>query len=267
MIYEIQDRDSVAYIFGDWKETIIWSCLQGVMGHIYANDKHNPTSAMAILGDFCFFAGIPNRELIAYRPEWCSQDFMIAVPKDCQWAEEIEKYYMGKCKKVARYAMKKEGDIFDRNKLENIVRKLPPEYAIEVIDKPIFDNCKTENWCKDWVSQFADYSSYEKLGLGVVITKEGTPVSGASSYSVYRGGIEIEIDTKKEYRRKGLASICGAKLILECLDRGWYPSWDAQNLWSVALAEKLGYHFDYEYDAYEIYGYVSARFNKNKIYC
>lgn len=105
------------------------------------------------------------------------------------------------------------------------------------------------------VSQFPDYETYQKSGLGVVITKEGTLVSGASSYSVFLDGIEIEIDTRKEYRRKGLASVCGAKLILECLDRGVYPSWDAQNLWSVALAEKLGYHFAYEYDAYEIRGY------------
>ncbi|MGB4661891.1 MAG: GNAT family N-acetyltransferase, partial [Mobilitalea sp.] len=28
-----------------------------------------------------------------------------------------------------------------------------------------------------------------------------------------------------------------------------------QNKWSVALAEKLGYHFDHEYTAYEIRGY------------
>ena len=93
------------------------------------------------------------------------------------------------------------------------------------------------------------------MGLGVVIRKDGHLAAGASSYTAYRGGIEIEIDTKKEYRRKGLACACGARLILECLSRGLYPSWDAQNKWSVALAEKLGYHFSHAYDAYEIYGY------------
>ncbi|MDO5541024.1 MAG: GNAT family N-acetyltransferase [Eubacteriales bacterium] len=255
MIYEINDRDSVVFIFGDWKETIIWSCLQGVMGYVYADDKYNPTSAMAILGDFCFFAGTPDRELIAFKPEWCTQEFIIAVPQNHQWAEEIEKYYGSKAKKVTRYAMKKEQNIFDRRKLESIVKKLPSEYIVRLIDKPIFDYCKKEEWCRDLVSQFSDYSFYQKSGLGVVITKNGIPVSGASSYSAYPGGIEIEIDTKMEYRRKGLASICGAKLILECLDRGLYPSWDAQNVWSAALAEKLGYHLDYEYDAYEICGY------------
>ena len=55
-----------------------------------------------------------------------------------------------------------------------------------------------------------------------------------------------------------MAYICGAKLILECLDRGWYPSWDAQNLWSVALAQKLGYRFDHEYVVYEWDAQVSS---------
>ena len=34
-------------------------------------------------------------------------------------------------------------------------------------------------------------------------------------------------------------------------EAGMYPSWDAQNLWSAALAEKLGYHLDREYVVYE----------------
>ena len=67
------------------------------------------------------------------------------------------------------------------------------------------------------------------MGIGAVICKDDIIVSGASSYSRYKEGIEIEIDTKEEYRRKGLAYICGAKLILECLERNLYPSWDAHN--------------------------------------
>ena len=87
----------------------------------------------------------------------------------------------------------------------------------------------------------------------VIICGKGRIVSGASSYSRYDKGIEIEIDTEKAHRRRGLATAAGAALILECLSRGLYPSWDAQNKWSVALAEKLGYHFDHEYVAYEVW--------------
>ena len=79
-------------------------------------------------------------------------------------------------------------------------------------------------------------------------------VSGASSYTRYIEGIEIEVDTVPEERRKGLALVACAALILRCLDEGLYPSWDAQNMDSVHLAEKLGYEFDHEYTAYEVAG-------------
>lgn len=102
---------------------------------------------------------------------------------------------------------------------------------------------------------YRDYEEFQKLGLGVAILKDGELVAGASSYSSYKEGIEIEIDTNEPYRRKGLATVCGARLILECLERNLYPSWDAQNLWSVALAKKLGYHYSHSYTAYEIRGY------------
>ena len=105
------------------------------------------------------------------------------------------------------------------------------------------------------MSQFSDYENYRNLGIGAVICKDNIIVSGASSYSRYQEGIEIEIDTKEEYRRKGLAYICGAKLILECLERNLYPSWDAHNKGSVALAEKLGYHYSHTYTAIEIWDY------------
>ena len=54
----------------------------------------------------------------------------------------------------------------------------------------------------------------------------------------------------EEERRKGLASITCSKLILSCLDDGLYPSWDAANMESVKLAEKLGYEFSHEYSVY-----------------
>ena len=41
-----------------------------------------------------------------------------------------------------------------------------------------------------------------------------------------------------------------AALILSCLDDGLYPSWDAANMNSVHLAEKLGYQFSHEYACY-----------------
>ena len=255
MIFEIERPQKAAPLFEGWQQTMIWSCLQGIMGHLYADSREEFTCAMAMLGDFCFLAGSPKTELVSYKPEWCSQDFMIMVPQNAGWAEAIERCYGKRAKRIVRHAMKKESRSFDETALQRAVDALPEGYELSMIDEKLFERCRSMDWCRDWVSQHSSYEQYQKHGLGVVVQKNGELVSGASSYSGYLGGIEIEIDTKQEYRRKGLAYVCGAKLILECLKRGWHPSWDAHNLWSAALAKKLGYQYDHAYDAYEIWGY------------
>ena len=53
-----------------------------------------------------------------------------------------------------------------------------------------------------------------------------------------------------DHRRKGLATVVSAALILDCLEKGKYPNWDAANSTSAKLAEKLGYVFDKAYDTY-----------------
>lgn len=255
MIYEITNTNVVAPLFGDWQESLIWSCLQGVMGKIYADDLEHPTAAMAILGDFSYYAGKPNVELVAYKPDWCTQDFIIMTPQNDEWKDTIVQYYKDKAKVVSRYMLKKEPGIFDKRKLENAVSSLQSGYELRMIDEQLYHMCKAEAWSADLVSSFASYEDYSRLGLGAVILKDNVLVSGASSYSAYREGIEIEIDTREDYRRKGLAYVCAAKLILECLERGLYPSWDAQNKISAALAEKLGYHYSHTYTSIEIWGY------------
>lgn len=252
MIYELRNPAKAAPLFQKMNDTTITSCLQGIMGTVFSTSEEHPVSAMAYLGDFCFLAGEPDEELCLFHPGFTSRDFLIYVPENESWCRMIERCFGTQATPVTRYALKKEGDIFDREMLAERVQHLDPSYTLTMIDKKLFEKCKAIPWCRDWVGNYPDYALYEKYGLGYVILKDGEPVSGASSYSGYRDGIEIEIVTKEEYRRQGLAHICGAKLILECCKRGLYPSWDAQNKWSLMLSEKLGYHFDREYPAYEI---------------
>ena len=254
-MFKIEDTGKVKALFAGMNETLVWSCLEKKQGAVYVLDTETPESAMAVLGDFCFFAGKAAGKLVRFKPEDKDGNFILMIPPDEAWAGLIEEIYGERAKRVKRYAIKKEAHVWDLEKLQRIVEALPEEYTVRMIDGEIFNYARKHEWAEDWVSQFADYEDYRTHGLGVVILKDGVPVSGASSYSCYSKGIEIEIDTHPDFRRKGLAAVCGAKLILECEKRGLYPSWDAQNLWSVALAEKLGYHLDHDYVTYEISGY------------
>lgn len=243
-----QEMEQVARLFGAWEETMILSCLQGVMGSIYAPDVVCPQSAAARLNDFCFLAGAPCGELVAF----FMGHNLILVPQNEKWEEVIEAVCGERAVRQTRYAIKKEPDCFDTEKLACLVHRLPEPYALRQIDRELYHQCLASEWSRDLVSGFPTYEAYERLGLGFVVTEHAAVVSGASSYSRYRDGIEIEIDTKPEYRRRGLATAAGAALVLACLRRGWYPSWDAQNKASVALAEKLGYSFSHEYPVYYV---------------
>lgn len=241
-----QELGRVAHLFADWEETVIWSCLQGLMGSIYVPDVDCPRSAAAQLNDFCFLAGVPCGELV----EFFIGRKLFLVPQSQEWEKLIELVCGDRAVRQLRYAIKKEADCFDPAKLEAFVHRLPDQYSLRQIDRDAYHQCLANQWSKDLVSGFPTYEEFERLGLGYVVTDGGTVVAGASSYSRYRDGIEIEIVTHAAHRRQGLATAAGAALILECLRRGLYPSWDAYSRVSVALAEKLGYSFSHEYPVY-----------------
>ena len=248
MIYELTDTSKVAGLFEGWEETLIYSCLQKVMGKIYVTDLESPKSAMAFVGCFAFYAGEPNKELVSNKPA----GFIIMTPQNKAWEACIEECYPN-AKKVTRYAIKKDTK-FDKEYLKNLIKELPDGYELKEIDDKIYDMCLPDPVTRDFVSSFGSKEKYLELGRGMVILKSGRIVAGASSYTRYREGIEIEVDTVESERKKGLATVVCAALILRCLDEGLYPSWDAQNMNSVHLAEKLGYEFSHEYTAYEVSG-------------
>ena len=246
MVYRLEDTSKVRDIFVGWEDTCIYSCLQKVMGAILVTDTAAPKSAMAYVGCFAFCAGEPDRELLLGKPD----GFFVMVPENEAWCALLEECFPG-CKRVTRYAIRKDTK-FDRAVLEQYLDMLPDGYELRRINSELYDQCLTNPETADFVSCFESKEQFLSLGRGFVILRDGRIVSGASSYSRYLEGIEIEVDTVKEERKKGLARVCCAALILQCLSEGLYPSWDAHNPISVHLAETLGYEFSHEYPAYEV---------------
>ncbi len=255
MIKKLVEQKKAEVLYENWQEGAIWSCLDNVMGEIYVDDVESPKSAMAILGCFCYFAGEPSEEIVRFKPEYYSRGFIIMVPMNDDWSMLISSVYGDKAKMVTRYALEKTKDNFNKLELESLVGKLDSEYLFRKIDEELYNYCKINEWANDFIAQYDDFEMYEKIGFGIAIMKGDEMVCAASSYSSFKDGFEIEIATKEEYRHKGLATICGAKYVLECLAKDLYPSWDAQNKWSLNIAEKLGYIFAGEYTAFEVYEY------------
>ena len=238
------EMERIAPLFEGWEEAMVWSCLQGVMGRALAGETGR--AAVIVNRDFCFFAGEPDGGLVR------QAEGPILVPRTEDWCPVIEAVWGERAVRETRYAIRKEPDVFDREKLSALAAALPAGYEMRQIDGALAPALLAEQWSKDLCTPFDGPAGGCLRGLGFAALHGGVPVAGAGSYCVYEGGIEIEIDTRADHRRRGLAAACGARLILECLDRGLYPSWDAIDLRSVSLAEKLGYHRAGPYTAYWI---------------
>lgn len=245
-LYKIQELGSVL------SDSTCYTVMQGIGGSAWVDNKENPVSLATVYGDFCFLAGVPTgknpEEELMDILQKCNKKMSIFVPETKEWLSELEVSPM--FYRSERYRMKKKTEPFDKERLQKYVAELQEGFCIEKITKEWYNLLPEDEWSCDLCSQFETAEIYEEHGLGFLITKEGNPVAGVSSYSYYDKGIELEIDTKEEYRRKGFATVLGARIILECIERGLYSNWDAANLISVKTAEKLGYELDRPYQVF-----------------
>lgn len=254
----VTDINEVLPVLAGWDETFVKTCLEGRIGSIWAADGEVCETVLLTVGEFVLFAGTPSEDAVRFVPYGYKTNFAIMFSKgdDDRWGRLIEKVYGNKAKKTTRYAIKKEGvSSFSKIKLAAIAANIAEGYGIVKIDRELYEHCRSDEFFSDLVSQYPTYGEYERHGLGFMALHDGSPAAGCSSFSDYPGGVEIEICTRPEHRRRGLASVLAARFILECIERGLYPSWDAANLSSLALAEKLGYRLDREYVCYEITDY------------
>lgn len=241
----IEDMARIAPLFAGWGETMIQSVLQRKMGAAYADDASAPRSAQLCVADFCFLAGAPDEELAAH----LLGGFEIWIPRTARWRALIERQWGENAKPITRYAFD-QPPVFDKAQLRTFAAR--PDIPLQLVGEPLYHALRSQEWSRDLVAQFPDFKAYAAHGLGVAAVNGGEPVCGASSYTYYDGGIEIEIDTKPEFRRRGYARACASALILECLRRGMLPSWDAANPESAHLAQTLGFGAPRAYPAYEV---------------
>ncbi|EJP99182.1 zwittermicin A resistance protein ZmaR [Bacillus cereus VD142] len=236
-------------MFEDFNNVVLLSYLQGHMGNAWVNNLDNPTVAQVTVGIFTFYAGDPNvketEELLRNIPE----RILVIVNND-EWKKRLETFHERKIDKFLRYKFKRNAEVFNRSKLQSFITALPKGYELRKIDEHIANNPTLHNVSEDFTSQFRSIDDYVNRGIDYSILYNGEVVCGASSYSIYNDGIEIEVATDLDHRRKGLATVVCATLILDCLEKGRYPNWDEANSTSVKLAEKLGYVFDKAYDTY-----------------
>lgn len=248
---EIENRKQYKKWFEACEDACIISALSGKNGDLYVDDFENPTILFAVVSDYVFLAGAKETKslnsTIAFIDSLYDRDYNIRC---------VEKSYEPRVMEIlgnrhfvySRFATEHTFKYMDFDALKENVKEVEKTFSLALINEELFEYCKKNDWAEDFVISYENYEKWEKGGLGIMILKEGDPVAGASSYSSYPGGIEIEIITRPDYRKQGLALAAGSKLILECKERDLIASWDAAHEASLRLAQRLGYKLLYKYE-------------------
>ncbi|MDX2075846.1 MAG: GNAT family N-acetyltransferase [bacterium] len=169
-----------------------------------------------------------------------------------------KKVHPGKWVRLERHAFSSEN--LNMATLRELSTKLPDGFQVKKIDTVL-----AKSLLEDKENEFASYhgvtfdspDDFVARGFGYCVCEGETVACVASTFAISKTGIEIQIDTKPDYRGKGLATVAAAHLIIHSLENNLVPSWDAATEISAKMAQKLGYT---PQGTYEFYVFTGSRF-------
>jgi GNAT superfamily N-acetyltransferase len=220
--------------------------VEGGMGRVFTDAKEEPYVALAVL-DFHLLTGDPlhpNAPLL----------FKLLQPGDtviaptAAWQHLIAATYPS----AAVYRREAfQAEQFDIHQLRRFSQALPVGFERRQVRLEEVTQFATD-LNPALIYNFRSHEEFITRGVGLGILHQGRFVSGVSSAAVGGGKLEIEIQTHRQFRRRGLARAVAAALILYCLEHGIEACWDAANEPSAALARQLGFHSTGKYEVYRL---------------
>lgn len=243
MIYKIEkERDllKIKPLFNDIRFYMGNSVLDGIMGEAYVDDIKNPNIAFLVVRNYCFISGSINENKLK---EIIDKKFINykLIPSD-RIGSQLKKIYSNNIQKSQRYSIKKDV-IFDIERLYHMANSLEKCFNLVKVDEILANKIKQ-------IKFINITDNYKKNGIGFCCIYNNEIIGVASSNIIYKDGIEVNIKVDEKYRREGIATAMASTLILECLKQNKKVSWDAANMNSVGLAQKLGFEYDSSYNVY-----------------
>ena len=223
------------------------AAIEGGMGRVFADSQEESRVALAVL-DFHFLAGdsLHENTLLLFK---LLQPGDVVIAPTPAWQHLVAATYPSELAVYHREAFQAEQ--FDIDKLRQFCQALPSGFELRQVRLE-----EVTQFARDLdpalIYNFRSHEEFITRGVGLGILHQGTFVSGASSAAVGGGKLEIEIQTHRQFRRRGLARAVAAALILYCLEHGIEPCWDAANEPSAALARQLGFYSTGQYEAYRL---------------
>jgi len=212
--------------------------IEDQMGLALVDSPDEPTAFKIEVGPFCYFAGDAagpgGREMVERVAPYAP-----LMPSPEPWIELAKEIHGDKLDSSERFSFTAENLSLDH--IRSLLGDLPFAAEIEPIDVATAEQLNNDSESFADLSLFDSAEDFADRGIGYSL-REGTTIIGvAYSSLVCSRGVEGSIFVRPEYRRRGIATGLACKLVEQSLLRGLEPHYDAANLESCRLAEKLGY--------------------------
>jgi hypothetical protein len=235
-----EDRREIRHLFDSHTKGrgIIFPALDQGRGNVWVNSLEAPTVARLQLTMINAVAGDSNdpeaEELIRM-----IEPMQIAFGPDDEWNQIIRKLWGNRLVIQQRTSLSPKS--LDLNNLRKLRDQLPTGYVLERMGLETIRRIDKRQ-AMHIPTFFGSSEDFYKMGVAYCIKYEEKVVSMASTFMPFTDELEIQVDTfDPNHRRRGLATIASAALIIHALENNIVPQWEAANDSSTQLALKLGY--------------------------
>lgn len=233
------------------QDTALYSALQGHMGRVLGSEQPPLDFVYANCGEYHYFGGNPDHPqaeaLIRGLPAGA---YLVSFEE--AWKALFTRLLAGRHEVQERYMLQKNMDALDEKKLEGFFSAVPEGFRLVAMDGPLFRRVLPLPWAHEYLEQYASEEDFCKQGFGFALLQGEEAACIAPAFSVFDEGIEVGIATNPAFRKRGLATVCAARLVYEAKRRGLLANWDAANKLSLHLAMKLGYAYEGTYTVHHL---------------
>ncbi|MHA2397029.1 MAG: GNAT family N-acetyltransferase [Candidatus Thorarchaeota archaeon] len=244
-----EDRSKVRPLFDSHTRAraLIFPALDQGRGNVWTNSIVAPTVARlqlaminAVTGDSTNPDAVEIIQMI--------EPMQLVFGPDNEWILIIKEQWGDRLGIQQRALFSPES--LDLDHLRRLRDHLPEGYKLERMDLETIKRIDKRQ-AMHIPTFFGSSEDFYNMGIAYCIKYEDNVVCMASTFTPFTNEFEIEVSTSDpNHRRKGLATVTSAALIVHALEKGLVPHWDAANEASINLALKLGYTNPDHWEAY-----------------
>ena len=219
-------------------------------GFVLADNAEQPNVALSFLSGCILYGGDANHSLARDLVRSMEvQPGILSYPEN--WAALIKDEYKEKAKLETRYYL--PFDSLDKERLLSIDLSTNNGYRIERINEQLAEKLKDEIGEEYQIYHYLSLRDFAEKGCGFCITNGNEICSAAAAFLRSGNKIQVQVNTKQQYRHQRMATKTSACMLRYCLENGITADWDAANTHSRDLAYKLGYTKCISYEVISVF--------------